>query len=44
MGHKVRACQRHALTGRSVLGYTLKPNQFGGLHDLPERNSRRSGR
>jgi hypothetical protein len=44
MGHKVRACQRHALTVRSVLGYTLKPNQFGERYDLHERNSRRYGR
>ncbi len=44
MVHKVRACQRHALTGRSVLGYTLKLNQLGGRYDLPERISRRSGR
>ena len=43
MGHKVHACQRLALTARSVLGYTLKPNQHGGRHDFRERNSRRSG-
>jgi hypothetical protein len=35
MRYKVRACQRGTLTSRSVLGYTLKPNEFGGRHDLP---------